>query len=82
MIGITCRQAAELLSRSQHDGLEGLNRLALSVHLAICSNCRTYSRQLRWIDRALSQPPAAELGEAAHRRIAQVLDQARSSEGE
>lgn len=82
MIGITCRQAAQLLSRSHDDGLEGMSRLALSVHLAICSNCRTYSRQLRWIDRALSRPPAAELDEAAQRRIAHVLDQAGPPEDE
>lgn len=82
MIGITCRQAAELLSRSRDDGLEGLNRLALSVHLAICSNCRTYSRQLRWIEQALSRPPAGGLDEAAQWRIAQVLARVRSPEGE
>lgn len=76
MIGISCRRAAELLSRSHEDSLGGVNRLALSAHLAICVNCRAYSRQLKWIERALERafrdaPPGLE--EVARRRIARVL---------
>lgn len=73
MIAITCRRAAELLSRSRDEGLGGMNRLALAVHLGVCSNCRTYSRQLRWIEEALSRPPSAGLDEEARSRIAQAL---------
>lgn len=75
MIRITCRRAAELLSRSRDEGLEGMNRLTLAVHLGICSNCRTYSRQLRWIEVALNRPSAAGLDEEARLRIARVLEE-------
>lgn len=76
MIGITCRRAAELLSRSEDDGLEGMNRLVLAVHLGICPNCRTYSSQLRWIEAALNRPSAAGLDEEARQRIARMLEEA------
>ncbi|WP_455384812.1 anti-sigma factor family protein [Acidihalobacter prosperus] len=76
MIAISCRRAAELLSRSRDEGLEGMNRLALAVHLGLCTNCRTYSRQLRWIEEALNRPPAAGLDEGARLRIARVLEEA------
>ncbi|MEJ2480230.1 MAG: hypothetical protein P8Y78_08635 [Acidihalobacter sp.] len=76
MITISCRRAAELLSRSRDEGLEGMNRLALAVHLGLCANCRTYSRQLRWIEQALNRPPAAGLDDGARLRIARVLEEA------
>jgi predicted anti-sigma-YlaC factor YlaD len=75
MIRITCQRAAELLSRSRDEGLEGMNRLVLAVHLGICSNCRTYSRQLGWIEEALNCPSAAGLSEAARLRIVRVLEE-------
>ena len=76
MIAISCRRAAQLLSRSRDEGLDGMNRLALAVHLGLCTNCRTYARQLRWIEEALSRPPAAGLDEDARRRIARGLEEA------
>jgi hypothetical protein len=82
MIRITCREAAALLSRSHQEPI-GLRRLSLAVHLAICGNCRTYSRQLDWIDAALQHAFGDEqegLEAAARARIAAGLRSATDDE--
>lgn len=78
MIVISCRETARLLSRSREESLNGYRRLSLAVHLAICTNCRTYSSQLRWLDRALYsayRDAVPGLEDPARLRIAKVLAQ-------
>lgn len=83
MIGISCRRASQLQSQSRIEPLGGINRLGLAVHLAICSNCRIYSQQLRWMDEALEQSfdeTPVGLEESARQRIAQALARAKGTE--
>lgn len=49
---VGCRQASELLSRKREGSLKSPERVALLVHLAMCVNCRRYSRQIRILGRA------------------------------
>lgn len=49
---ITCRRAAELISRDVDDGLSWGQRLALGFHLVPCSLCRHFKRHVRLLDQA------------------------------
>ncbi|APZ42261.1 hypothetical protein [Acidihalobacter ferrooxydans] len=78
MIANTCRHAAALLSRSREESLGVFERVSLYVHLMVCPNCRTYSRQLHWIDQALAEAyrkTPVVLSIEARLRIAQALSQ-------
>ncbi len=85
MISLSCREAAELLSLSREEPVKGLSRLALSIHLAMCGDCRTYAHQLVWIDRALvqivSESPGG-LDQAARQRIVKILADLKKEDGE
>lgn len=80
---ITCRQAAELVSRGLDRQLSLGERLRLRLHLAVCRSCARYQRQLRFLGRAVhrlarrSSPPEAgpRLPEDARERIRRRLDQ-------
>lgn len=43
----TCAEAARRLSEQQDVPLNGPTRLGLRLHLALCTHCRRYSRQLQ-----------------------------------
>ena len=49
---VHCRQASELLSRAREEKLSAGDRVALTLHLAICSHCRRYGRQIKLLGRA------------------------------
>ncbi len=49
---VPCRTASELLSRAREEKLSRADRLALTVHLAMCVHCRRYGRQIKLLGRA------------------------------
>lgn len=50
---ITCKQASQLVSERQDRMLNWRERLALRLHLWICTNCQRFERQLTYIKQAL-----------------------------
>jgi len=53
MIGlIKCQEASRRLSRQLEEPLGPRQKLALTAHLAICSHCRRFSRQVRILRKA------------------------------
>lgn len=50
MIGmISCKEATYLISKKEEGKLTLAERLKLSVHLAICSICRAFEKQSKFI---------------------------------
>jgi len=49
---VHCRQASELLSRAREEKLSPGERVALTLHLAMCVHCRRYGRQIKLLGRA------------------------------
>jgi len=43
---MNCRQATRLLSDAQEHGLSLKNRLALRMHMMMCSGCRNFAAQM------------------------------------
>jgi hypothetical protein len=77
---ISCKRAAELISRSLDGRLPGWRRLVLGFHLGLCGKCRRFRRQSELLQRAgrlLRQrgPTGAALSEAARARIKQAIRQ-------
>ena len=52
-ININCRQASILLSKREDMPLGRMDRLKLSIHLAICKYCRNVARQFASIRLAM-----------------------------
>ena len=67
----SCRQATRLVSDSLERPLPLRRRLALTLHLALCSACRAYRRQVIGIDRLLRLPrePQDGLSDAERTRL-------------
>lgn len=66
----SCRSAAALISESLDHPLRRPQRFSLACHLAVCSACRAYRRQVAGLDafarRYLTQaPPSAPLSDDA-----------------
>jgi predicted anti-sigma-YlaC factor YlaD len=80
MLFMRCRSAAALISHAMDRRLDPEDRAALGVHLAICSNCRRYRRQLALLRRLLPlvelRPPASvcPLSTEARTRIRVALE--------
>ena len=49
---VHCRRASELLSRARDGRLPPGDRVALTLHLALCVHCRRYGRQVKMLGRA------------------------------
>jgi hypothetical protein len=78
---ITCRRAAELVSRSLETPLRWWQRLALASHLWLCRACRRFRRQSQLVQQAGRLAGAdghgeGGLPEAARERIKHALEQA------
>ncbi|OBS10705.1 anti-sigma factor family protein [Acidihalobacter prosperus] len=75
---ISCREAGYYLSLEREQTLGWPLRAKLSMHLAVCRNCRRYRVQLRWIDQAMDSlaesPHALPLPDEARARIAAKLN--------
>lgn len=61
---LTCKEASELVSQSYDRRLSWGERLGLRLHLAICSACTRFARQLRFLRAAarVFGTAGAELG--------------------
>jgi hypothetical protein len=44
---VTCRETTELASRAMDERLPFADRVAMRMHLAICTNCAHFNRQLQ-----------------------------------
>lgn len=80
----SCREAARLTSEAQDHPLAMRQRMALRVHTMMCAACRTYERQILFIDRVFrlraergepSVPTSDGLDAAARERIRARLKQ-------
>jgi hypothetical protein len=74
----SCREASRLISESQDHPLVMHQRIALRIHTLLCAACRSYERQIIFIDevfrlRALKGnpdlPTSESLDDAARERI-------------
>lgn len=52
---ITCKQAVDFISKREEHRLSPRQRLELWKHLAVCSLCRSFSRQNRIMIDAMKQ---------------------------
>jgi predicted anti-sigma-YlaC factor YlaD len=84
MIGmISCREATRLASESLDHRLPLGKRLALKMHLLMCSLCRNFARQIEFVQEAarryaelepdMPSPSGMILSADARRRIVQSL---------
>lgn len=76
----SCREASRLASTAVDRPLPIAKRLQLGMHLAMCSACRAYRRQIRSLDRLLRGRAAHEaedqeirLDAEARKRISEAL---------
>lgn len=74
----SCREAARLISESQDHPLVMHQRIALRIHLLLCAACRSYERQIIFIDEVFrlrglkgnpDLPTSTSLDAAARERI-------------
>lgn len=75
----TCKEISKLVSESFDRELSLRERMAMQVHLMMCSLCRTYSHQVGQLRSILkgaakSAPPPEPLSDEARQRIKQALD--------
>lgn len=49
----TCQETSELLSQRQDRPLRLIERVGLYLHLAVCTGCRQFGRQLAFMRTAL-----------------------------
>ncbi|MEO7386293.1 MAG: zf-HC2 domain-containing protein [Gammaproteobacteria bacterium] len=67
----TCRDISALISRAMDARLSVSERLRMRLHLALCSACRKFSRQvrlLRWASRQLGRQLGRQSGRQLGRR--------------
>jgi len=74
----TCKETTELASRAMDERLPFGERMALRMHLAICTNCARFTRQLHEMRRLFQLETAANdavpgLPPEARHRIASEL---------
>lgn len=50
---VSCKEASRLLSQEQERPMSWWQRARVSWHLAVCSMCRAFDRQLRFIGEAM-----------------------------
>ncbi|MFN3715899.1 MAG: zf-HC2 domain-containing protein [Thiobacillus sp.] len=69
----TCKETTELASRAMDARLSFGERLALRIHLAICTNCSRFARQIEDMRKVLRMDATDDAGtglsEAARQRI-------------
>jgi hypothetical protein len=51
---VSCREASRLLSQREERALTRGERLRLHVHLAVCTACRRFARQLAFLRAAMA----------------------------
>ena len=85
VLTLHCDESSHLLSDATDRRLTGVERLAVTLHLMICRNCRRFRQRLRFLTEALHRlasgtalaAPSASLSLApeARRRIAAAIRQ-------
>lgn len=49
----SCRESTRLMSEARERGLTAVERVALRVHLLMCSACRNFGKQLHFLGAAM-----------------------------
>ena len=85
--GLTCREATRLAANAMDRPLTFRERVKLSLHNLLCSYCRSYMRQLRfvrkWVRRMRvpdASPSGTELPTVSASRIKKTLEREISRE--
>lgn len=52
---LSCKEAAQLASQGLDRRLGLAERVALRLHLAICNGCRNFSKQVRFLRKAVQR---------------------------
>lgn len=58
---LTCKQITELVTAYAEGQLPFMDRLRFRLHIGMCSNCKTYVRQLQATAKALGKLPEPEI---------------------
>ena len=85
---ISCRTAAELISKEQDAKLRLAQRVNLEIHVFLCVGCRRFRRQLKFVDNAVKEyfssdvmpAPESVLTADAKKRLESIIDQQLSDE--
>lgn len=59
LLGLSCREASRLISESLDRELTRRERWALRFHSMLCTACRRFAQQTRWIRDAIANLPDA-----------------------
>jgi anti-sigma factor RsiW len=71
---LNCRELTEQHASDHVDGcLSPRKRLAVGLHLALCSHCRRFIRQLRLVKSVLRERPDADLPDSEAKPLAARL---------
>ena len=74
---LTCKEAAQEISKAQDGRLSARERLMLAMHLLFCASCRQYQRQMHWLGEVsrtvLAQWSEQRLGEDFKQRLRERL---------
>ena len=80
---LNCKQITELASKRLENEVSGWQKLAMSMHLLICHNCRLYFKQLRFLQKAMGMAEHLSTGPSlsaeARQRIAEKIKVLRQS---
>lgn len=57
---LSCKQATELMSQEQDRPLDFKERLGLRFHVAMCSGCRNFRKQMAFLHEACARYPDAK----------------------
>ena len=78
---LSCKEVSQLVSQSLDRPLPIGKRIAVRMHLMICTLCRRYQRQLHFLQQATRQLPehldasaTLQLSDAARQRIRTKFD--------
>lgn len=59
---LSCKDTSEMVSRSMDERLSWRQRLALRLHLAMCSGCRRFAGQTSFLRKAARRYPGVVNG--------------------
>lgn len=59
----SCRESTRLMSEARERGLTAVERVALRVHLLMCSACRNFGKQLHFLGAAMRVYVPGESGD-------------------
>jgi hypothetical protein len=76
LLNISCKKATYLVSKKEEGKLNWIESIQLRSHMAICSLCRLFEEQSKFIAKhAKHIHSEATLSEAQKKKIEQALDQ-------